>query len=41
MQRLEQSIRDLEQNWVMKVVAILAAITGLAIFVVEAWNMWH
>jgi len=41
MQRFEESIHNLEQNWLMKVVAILAAITGLAIFFVEIWNMWH
>lgn len=41
MERLEDTIRALEQNWLMKIVAILAAITGLAIFFVELWQMWR
>jgi pimeloyl-ACP methyl ester carboxylesterase len=41
MQRLEDAIRSLEQNWLMKIVAILAAVTGLAIFFVEIWRMWR
>jgi hypothetical protein len=39
MQRLEDAIRSLEQNWLMKIIAILAAVTGLAIFFVEVWRM--
>jgi len=41
LERLEDAIRSLEQNWLMKVVAILAAVTGLAIFFVELWKMWR
>lgn len=40
-ERLEDVIRSLEQNWLMKIVAILAAVTGLAIFFVELWKMWR
>jgi pimeloyl-ACP methyl ester carboxylesterase len=41
MERIEAGIRQFEQNWFMKIVAILAAITGLAIFFVEVWKMWR
>ncbi len=41
MERLEGAIRKLEQNWFIKIVAILAAITGLLIFFVEIWQMWR
>lgn len=41
MDRFENAIRSLEQNWLMKIIAILAAVTGLAIFFVEVWKMWR
>ncbi|MBV8799892.1 MAG: alpha/beta fold hydrolase [Alphaproteobacteria bacterium] len=39
--QVEDVVRTLEQNWLMKIVAILAAVTGLAIFFVEVWKMWR
>jgi pimeloyl-ACP methyl ester carboxylesterase len=40
-ERLEQRMRNLEQNWFIKFVIILAAITGVAIFFLEVWRILH
>jgi pimeloyl-ACP methyl ester carboxylesterase len=39
--RLENSVRAVEQNWFMKVIVILAAITGVIIFFEELWRNFH
>lgn len=41
MERVDGIIRALEQNWLIKIIAILAAVTGLAIFFVEVWKAWR
>lgn len=40
-ERFEGAIRTIEQNWLVKIIAILAAVTGVVIFFVEIWRMWH
>lgn len=39
-QRLETKAKALEQNWFIKIVVVLAAITGCLIFLVELWKLW-
>jgi pimeloyl-ACP methyl ester carboxylesterase len=39
--RLENAVKAVEQNWIIKVVVILAAITGVVIFAMELWRMWR
>ena len=38
-QQFESAIEKVEKNWIMKIVIILAAITGLIIFGVEMWHI--
>jgi pimeloyl-ACP methyl ester carboxylesterase len=38
-QRLETSIAGVERNWIIKLVVILAALTGVAIFLLEMWRL--
>lgn len=38
-QRLEGAMSGLERNWFIKLVIILAAVTGVVIFFVEMWHM--
>lgn len=38
-ERLETAVAGIEKNWVVKIVVILAAITGIIIFGVEVWHM--
>ncbi len=38
-ERLESAVNAIEQNWVIKIIIILAAITGVAIFCAELWRM--
>lgn len=40
-ERLDASIKNVEQNWLVKVIIILAAITGCFIFALEAWRLWR
>ena len=38
--RLDRTVKSLEQNWLMKLVIIFAAITGVVIFFMELWKLW-
>jgi pimeloyl-ACP methyl ester carboxylesterase len=38
-ERLEYAVKTIEQNWIIKIIILLAAITGVVIFFVEAWRM--
>ncbi len=38
-ERLETAVAGIEKNWIVKIVIILAAITGVIIFGVEVWHM--
>jgi len=38
-QRLDNAIKSVEQNWLVKVIIILAAITGCFIFGLEVWRL--
>lgn len=38
-QRLEKTVKGVEQNWLVKVIVILAAITGCFIFGLEVWRL--
>jgi pimeloyl-ACP methyl ester carboxylesterase len=40
-ERLERSVGTIERNWLVKVIVILAAITGVAIFLVEMWKLFE
>lgn len=40
-ERLEIRIKALEQNWLIKVVIVVAAITGCLIFLLELWKLWR
>jgi pimeloyl-ACP methyl ester carboxylesterase len=37
--RLENTVKDLEQNWFIKLIAILAAIAGVLLFAEEVWRI--
>jgi hypothetical protein len=37
--RLENIVKGLEQNWFIKLVAILAAIAGVLLFAEEVWRI--
>jgi pimeloyl-ACP methyl ester carboxylesterase len=37
--RLDRLVRDIEQSWIIKVVIIIAAITGVVIFFLEMWKL--
>jgi len=37
--RLENTVKGLEQNWFIKLIAILAAIAGVLLFVEEVWRI--
>jgi hypothetical protein len=39
--RLENTVKGLEQNWFIKLIAILAAIAGVLLFVEEVWRILH
>ena len=39
-ERLEKKAHALEQNWFIKIVIVLAAITGCFIFLLELWKLW-
>ena len=38
-EQLEPAVADIEQNWFIKIIAILAAISGVAFSVIELWRM--
>ena len=38
-QRLEQRAKAIEQNWVIKILIILAAIAGLVIAIIQVWKL--
>lgn len=38
--RLEKRAKALEQNWLIKIVIVIAAITGCFIFGLELWKLW-
>jgi pimeloyl-ACP methyl ester carboxylesterase len=40
-ERLDIAVRSIEQNWIIKLVVILAAIAGVVVSIVEIWRMWH
>jgi pimeloyl-ACP methyl ester carboxylesterase len=40
-QRVESKIGAIERNWLIKVIVILAAITGLILFLQEIWREFH
>jgi pimeloyl-ACP methyl ester carboxylesterase len=40
-QRLDSKVRALEQNWLIKIVIVFAAITGCFIFLLELWRLWR
>jgi pimeloyl-ACP methyl ester carboxylesterase len=40
-ERLENAVTNIEKNWIIKIVIILAAITGVVIFGQEVWRMLH
>jgi hypothetical protein len=37
--RLENIVKGLEQNWFIKMIAILAAIAGVLLFAEEVWRI--
>jgi pimeloyl-ACP methyl ester carboxylesterase len=39
-ERLETKAKALEQNWFIKIVIVLAAVTGCFIFLLEVWKLW-
>ena len=39
--RLQSAVARVEQNWLVKVIVIFAAITGVVIFFLELWRMFH
>lgn len=39
-ERLEKKAHALEQNWFIKIVIVLAAVTGCFIFGLELWKLW-
>lgn len=39
-ERLEKKAHALEQNWLIKIVIVLAAVTGCFIFLLELWKLW-
>jgi hypothetical protein len=39
-ERLDMAVRSIEQNWIIKLVVILAAIAGVVVSIVEIWRMW-
>jgi TAP-like protein len=39
-ERLDNAIKNVEQNWFIKLVVIVAAITGVVIFFMEMWKLW-
>jgi pimeloyl-ACP methyl ester carboxylesterase len=39
-ERLEKKAKALEQNWFIKIVIVLAAVTGCFIFGLELWKLW-
>jgi len=38
-ERLESAVANVEKNWVVKIIVILAAITGVVIFGMELWRL--
>jgi pimeloyl-ACP methyl ester carboxylesterase len=40
-ERLETRAKALEQNWFIKIVIVLAAVTGCFIFLLEMWKLWR
>ena len=40
-ERLEGAVKSVEQNWFVKIVVLLAAITGVVIFGLEMWRLAH
>ncbi len=38
-ERMENAVKSIEQNWIVKIIVVLAAVTGVVIFFVEAWRM--
>jgi pimeloyl-ACP methyl ester carboxylesterase len=40
-ERIENRIKSVEQNWLIKIIVILAAITGVFIFVEELWRAFR
>jgi pimeloyl-ACP methyl ester carboxylesterase len=40
-ERLENAVAQIEKNWLIKIIIILAAITGVIIFFVELWGRLH
>ena len=39
--RLDRAVKSIEQNWLIKVIVILAAIAGVVIFLLEMWKFWR
>jgi pimeloyl-ACP methyl ester carboxylesterase len=37
--RLDSAVKNIEQNWLIKVIVMLAAITGVVIFFMEMWRI--
>ena len=40
-ERLENAVKTIEQNWLIKIIVVLAAIAGVVIFFMELWRMLH
>lgn len=40
-ERLDTKVRALEQSWLIKIVIVIAAISGCFIFLLEMWKLWR
>ena len=40
-ERLDKVVQGIERSWAIKIVVILAAITGVALFIEEMWRLLH
>jgi hypothetical protein len=40
-QYLSRRVQGIERSWAIKIVVILAAITGVALFIEEIWRLLH
>ena len=40
-ERLDKVVKGIERSWAIKIVVILAAVTGVALFIEEMWRLLH
>jgi len=40
-ERLHKVVQGIERSWAIKIVVILAEITGVALFIEEMWRLLH